>query len=185
MSLVETLIRRLLADQKMVYFDDSPVFRTQVLDQPEAAQVLVQLLTGPTADLAARAGEMLCLFSRPGLPPVLAALPDATPEGRQLLLSAAWAIVQNSAEEDYPALLQAATPVLRELFRDRSRLDPVTLDTPIELEYVYLRICDQAYLLLRALEPGFYAEALFRYQADEERDSEIRQYSGRKDLPVG
>ena len=96
----------------------------------------------------------------------------------------AGAIAANTEKEEWPELLQDAAPVLQPVLRDRARPQPDTTDTPIELEYAYLRVCDQAYMLLRNLENPFFDETVFRLQNDEERDVEIRKYSGRRDLPV-
>ncbi|HTP03428.1 MAG TPA: hypothetical protein VMJ64_18785 [Anaerolineales bacterium] len=184
MSLLESLIRRLLADQKTVYFDDSPIFREQILNHSEAVPLLVQIMLRESPALAGRAGEMLSLFSQPAWKPLLDALPPAAADERTLLLGAAWAVAQNSDPEQRSAMSAEAMPVLRALLRDKARPDPDTSQTPVEIEYPYLRVCDQAYLLLRYLENPFFDETLFRSFDDTNRDLEIQHYNRRQDLPV-
>jgi len=183
-SLLESLIRRLLADQKTVYFDRSPVFRDQIRDNPEAVPLLIKIILREAGELARRAGEMLSLFSQPAWKPLLAALTPAAPDERILLLGVAWAVAQNSALEQRPAMSAEALPLLGTVLRDEARPDPDTSNTPVEIEYPYLRVCDQAYLLLRFLENPFFDESIFRLFDDTNRNLEIQHYTGRKDLPV-
>jgi hypothetical protein len=184
MSLLESLIRRLLADQKTVYFDESSVFRDQILDKPEAVPLLIKIMLREAGELAERAGKMLSLFSEPAWKPLLGALTDAAPDERTLLLGAAWGVAQNTALEQRSAMAAEGLPLLRPLLRDKTRPDPDTTNTPVEIEYPFLRVCDQSYLLLRFLENSVFDESVFRLSDDTDRDLEIQHYTGRKDLPV-
>jgi hypothetical protein len=180
MSLLETLITKLLADSKITYFEDNMVFRTQVLDQPEAADILLDIMASDTPDNAARAGEMLSLFSWPGALPVLKGLSRQDTEWRTVLMSVLWSMVTNSEDLNRADMLQEGLPHILPLLDDRSLFINPEVEHPVEIEYEEYRICDEAYLLLRYLQAADYDdEDFFKELTYEERDAEIRSLRNR------
>jgi len=180
MSLLVTLIRKLLTDSKITYFEDNMIFRTQVLDQPEAADILIDIMASDTPDHAARAGEMLSLFSWPGVSPVLKGLSRQGTEWRTNLMSVLWSIVTNSEDLDRSEILQESLPHILPLLDDRGLYMNPEVEHPVEIEYEEYRICDEAYLLLRYLQAADYDdEDFFKELAYDERDAEIKRLRSR------
>ena len=180
MSLLETLIGKLLADSKIDYFEENMVFRTQVLDQPEAADILLNIMDTDPPNTAARAGEMLSLFSWPGAASVLKGLSRQDTEWRTNLMSVLWSIVTNSEDIDRSQMLQESIPHILPLFDDRSIHMNPEVEHPVEIEYEEYRVCDEAYLLTLFLQaPDYDDEDFFKELAYEERDVEIQRMRSR------
>jgi hypothetical protein len=177
----EMLIRRLLADRELDDFDRSPVFRTQVLDRPEAADMLVRLMAAGPPDLAQRARRMLCLFDRSALGPVARGLARSGARWRADLLGVLWTIISTHDAPEQAALLQQVLAEVAPLLNDRSPIEPVRL-IPTEVEYVY-RVCDQAYAFCQRLRDAEFQERDFREMDSEERDQEIRAFRNRLEAP--
>ena len=172
MSIERALIRKLLADTRIEYFGINPTFRKEIKDRPEAAEILVEMMTSEAPEIAARAGEMLSLFGRPGLKPVAKRLSEQNTAQRIALMCVAWAIVLNSEKTDYQEMLQSVSSDLVQLLGDRSSIPQEPYEDDVEIEYEY-RICDEAYLLIEYLMDPDHDEDLFRLWTNEERDAAI------------
>jgi hypothetical protein len=182
MPIEEALIHKLLADPKIDDFDDNPVFRTQVLNRPEAAEILVRFMRTERPEIALRARRMLCLFDRSALQPVAAGLEREDALWRYNLIHIIWAIISVEESRERPLLLKEVLPQVVSLFQDKTVVSP-EYRFPLEVEYQY-RVCDEAYVLCgRLLDPEF-EESVFRGMGFEERDGEIRVLQSRLRPPI-
>lgn len=172
MTLTETLVRRLLSDRSIEDFDTSLVFRTQLLDNPEAASVLVQIMATEGGEIANRARQMLCLFGEPALRPLADSLSKEEALWRRSVIHTLWAIISASEARDRTALLQPILGSILGLFDDRA-IPSVQFSLPIEIEYE-LRVCDEAFLLCQRLLNSQYHGGLFTGMGFDGRDAEIR-----------
>ena len=173
---IEDVIRRLLADERVTDFESVSAFRTAILDQPEAAAVLVRLLR-ESQPLGGRARQMLSLFGPAAFPAIAAGLGEATADERSNLLSIAWTILASEEPEERRLAVAPLAPAVIALFDNTTVLQPLDAG-PVEIEYVY-RVCDEAYLLLLYALEREYDEAEFRDLDDGERDRTIREFRRR------
>lgn len=173
MAVNELLVRRLLADEKIVNFEDSALFRHEVAGQPGAAALLITILTDEGAETAGRAGAMLCQLGPEALGEIGAELTRRGPRAALALLMAAWAITAALDAEGRAAAAETLAGPLAELLNDRTLVAQAQSDHPLEHERDY-RLCDEAYALLQFLRDPAFDEELFRTQEDEARDEWIR-----------
>jgi hypothetical protein len=183
MTIEEAAIRRLLADRRIEDFEDNPIFRTEIVDRPEAAEILVRLMWTEGGEIASRAREMLSLFGRPALHAVAAALAELGAVWRGELLNILWTIISAEESQDWAALLQGILPTVLPALEDRSLLRFEYQNKP-EIEYEY-RVCDEAYLFIRVVLDPEYDELAFLRAALEDRDAEIQSLRNRLRPLVG
>jgi hypothetical protein len=87
------LIGGLLADSRIEDFEQSPVFTSQIQDQPEAAAILLDIMRNDSPATGARARAMLALFDEPALRPIGEALALPGAVWRRSLLNLLWALI--------------------------------------------------------------------------------------------
>ncbi|MCU1230970.1 MAG: hypothetical protein JWO97_3854 [Acidobacteria bacterium] len=180
-SIAETAITRLLASDVEDY-EDVPLFRTVVLDNEEAAGLLVRALGNGAASVQERAAAMLSLFGPAAYPAIAAGLAEGTAEWRSDLVAIAWTITSTSESPQRAPQFATLRAALQPLLEDKRPIASPITDTPVEIEYSY-RVCDEAFLLLRyAEQPAQYDEDEFRGMTFEERDEVIRAWRGRANL---
>jgi hypothetical protein len=176
----DELILRLLRSGDGV--ERTLLFRTEVLDKPEAALSLLRVMYGSPPELAERARSLLCRFRQGALEPIGRALQWEGALWRYELLDVAWALVSVHPRRDRTTLLEQAQTGFRVVLGDPTVVQPRVTDRP-EIEYVY-RVCDQAYAVWRRLvDPGF-DEQWFRFLPFDERDGEIRVLQARVGAPI-
>jgi hypothetical protein len=173
----ETLARRLLASADTDVIWRNRLFRERVLNQPGAAEFLLEVMQKETGKPALGARCMLCQFDVSALPFIAQKLSDPQVAWRDGLLEVLWAIISVEKPRDRVAAIQSVFPSIDPLLEDHSVI-PFEHELPIEVEYEY-RICDEAYALCqRLLNPDF-DESLFTILEFEERDIEIRNFRSR------
>jgi len=180
MPLDEALIRRVLADSRIDDFDDSPIFRAEILNRVEAAGILVDVMWEGSPEIADRAKGMLCLFDAPALGPVAAGLARQGAQWRADLLDVVSTIIGVRDPRDWSALLGGVLPQIAPLLQDREMID-LKGTNKMEIEYEY-RVCDRAYVCLQELRDPEYDAYGFLLMAFDERDIEIRALRSRLGL---
>ncbi len=169
----QTLIERLLADARVEDFQENLVFRTQILNKPEAAQTLMVIMANADRQtIGQRAQQMLTLFDASALPALAAGLTRPGALWRYDLLNILWAIISVYETDEIPALLASVQAQVMALFEDAT---PIMLEfeDPVEVEFIY-RVRDQAYAFIQRLRDPRFDESYFRMLDDAGRDQEIR-----------
>lgn len=182
MPVDDTLIKKLLADPRIEDFEESLIFQSQILDKPEAAEILVGLMHSESSIIAQRARRMLCLFHRPALKPVAKGLSLSGALWRSNLLSILWTIISVHDFREQTAMFEEVLPHVALLLQDPSDVLPAYKGQP-EIEYEY-RVCDEAYVFIQRLRDPKFDEDIFRYGQTEERDYEIRVIRSRLRIPI-
>jgi len=177
MPVEEALIRRLLADTSVENFDTNIVFRSTVLNDPGAAEILVGIMRAQGGQIRKRARRMLCFFDEPALPALDRGLTLQGSLWRSDLLHIVWTIVSGYDPNELPRLLGLLAPRLVSLFDDKSLVVP-EYSMPIEIEYRY-RVCDEAYVLCQNMLHPEFDDTTLREETMEERDAAIRILRGR------
>lgn len=174
----ETLIRGLLADQPIEAIQNNLYFRSEVLNHPEGAEVLVRLTESEKeVTIVENARALLGQFDKSALQPVAVALARKDPLWRVEFLNILWTIMSNYERREQFDLLQGILSHLIPLLDDRGVIE-VEHEEMIEIEYE-LRVCDETYLFIQEIYNPRYDEDDFLWADFEERDKEIRLLQNR------
>jgi len=184
MSILEGLIKKLLANPELEYFEESRIFREKILDKQEAAEILVLMMETYPENLAARAGEMLSLFSIPALIPIAQGLSHGDSTWKINLLTIGWLVISNTENENPSNMLQAVLPYVLPLLSDYSTVEEKEVECAVEIENIQYRVCDEAYIFLRHLQDMDYDDVLFCELDFNGRDREIRMLTSRLNRPT-
>lgn len=173
----ETLVRKLITSANIDTIWQNKLFIQNVLNQPGAAEFLLELMRNEMGETASGAQRMLGQFNTSALPIIAKALNYREAEWRNQLLDLIWAIVSVEDLRNREAALKGIFPQIEPLLNDRNII-PFKPEMPIEIEYEY-RICDEVYALYRRLLEDDFDEGLFRAMEFHERNYEIHVFRSR------
>lgn len=173
----ESLIRKLIASANINTIWQNKLFIQNVLNQPGAAEFLLELMRSETGETASRAKRMLGQFNTSALTVIAKALDYHDVEWRSQLLDVIWAIVSVEELRDREVALKDIFSQIEPLLSDQT-LIPFKPELPVEIEYLY-RISDEVYAIYQRLLDDEFDESLFRAMEFHERDVEIRIFRSR------
>lgn len=172
---LQNLILNKLFDEKITFYLDDQEFTKRILNHPEAAVILIQIIKTEEADLATRAANMLSFFGEPGLKVLFDSIISGSSTWNAYLLSIASMMVKNMKHWEVSKILHQPEIIenIVKLLRDVTWIPlPDQERQLVEIDYEY-RICDETYIfIIYMLDPSF-DEGLFQQMSVDKRDREI------------
>jgi len=179
MDELQLIISNLLQDQNIDDFEDSLLFKEQVMQNPDAIRILLQLLRKSTGESHERIALMIASVAPAMLPEVARGFEVGDSNWHHRLMEIIWTIVNLEKSRDWQTIFDTIKSPLSKLFTDTRSIEP-EYENPIEIEHT-LRVCDDAYLLCKGLlEPEFIPSDFLDLEF-QERDFDIRTFRSQID----
>ena len=182
-STLEAIIAKLVSNSKIKHYYDSRIFLERIMDEKDAAEILVRIMEEGTQESSIRAGEMLSMCTISAILPLVKDLNTKNTRTQLGRLSITRLIIlQSDFDESKRTIEEVFNEVilhLLPLLNEESTLEVTNYEEDVEIEYLQYRVCDEAFLVLVYLSDVDFDEEYFQDQDYEMRNTTIKNYRNR------